>query len=75
MQELIRQGAYCKVHISHLKSVYGKGSQRGQLIFLAISGKPNKDGVELSADVYPYNASYTGIGIVFPKWAKTQLRF
>ena len=25
---------------------------------------------KVTADVYPYNASYTGIGIVFPKWAK-----
>ena len=27
-------------------------------------------GVTVTADVYPYTASYTGIGIVFPNWAK-----
>ena len=26
-------------------------------------------GVTVTADVYPYTASYTGIGIVFPDWA------
>jgi N-acyl-D-aspartate/D-glutamate deacylase len=32
-------------------------------------------GYQITADVYPYNASYTGIGIVFPVWAKTQEQF
>jgi N-acyl-D-amino-acid deacylase len=27
-------------------------------------------GLRVTADIYPYNASYTGIGIVFPDWAK-----
>ncbi|MEP1093933.1 MAG: amidohydrolase family protein [Cyclobacteriaceae bacterium] len=31
--------------------------------------------MEVSADVYPYLASYTTIGIVFPEWAKTVEQF
>lgn len=26
----------------------------------------------MTADIYPYSASFTGIGIVFPDWAKTE---
>jgi N-acyl-D-aspartate/D-glutamate deacylase len=32
-------------------------------------------GVKVTADMYPYSASYTGIDIVFPVWAKTQAQF
>jgi N-acyl-D-aspartate/D-glutamate deacylase len=31
--------------------------------------------VEVTADIYPYTASYTGIGILFPVWAKTDEQF
>jgi len=74
LQELIDLGKFCKVHASHLKVVYGKGKERGQEILKIIEATRNR-GIEISADVYPYMASYTGIGIVFPKWAKTQAQF
>jgi N-acyl-D-amino-acid deacylase len=32
-------------------------------------------GVRISADSYPYNASYTGIALLFPVWAKTAEQF
>ncbi len=65
IQELLHQGRFCKVHVSHLKAVYGKGRQRAEEILATIDTVPN-----VTADFYPYNASYTGIGIVFPTWAK-----
>lgn len=74
LTELLDLGAYCKVHASHLKAVYGKGAERGREILGAIEAAKAK-GIMASADVYPYTASYTGIGIVFPKWAKTQAQF
>ncbi|MBX2874911.1 MAG: amidohydrolase family protein [Saprospiraceae bacterium] len=70
IDELIRQGAHCRVHIAHLKAVYGKGPERAQEILDKID-KAQGEGVFLSADVYPYMASYTGIGILFPDWSKT----
>lgn len=70
IDELIRQGEHCRVHIAHIKAVYGKGPERAQEILDKIS-KAQGEGVFLSADVYPYMASYTGIGILFPDWAKT----
>jgi len=72
--ELLEQGEDARVHISHLKSVYGKGSARAEEI-LAILSDARANGIEISADVYPYSASYTGIDIVFPVWAKTREQF
>jgi N-acyl-D-aspartate/D-glutamate deacylase len=72
--ELLEQGEHARVHISHLKSVFGKGAQRADEI-LAILEDARQSGIEITADVYPYTASYTGIGIVFPVWAKTDEQF
>jgi N-acyl-D-aspartate/D-glutamate deacylase len=72
--ELLEQGGHAKVHISHLKSVYGRGMERADEI-LAILDRARQSGIEITADVYPYTASYTGIGIVFPMWAKTSEQF
>ncbi|MBX2843274.1 MAG: amidohydrolase family protein [Flammeovirgaceae bacterium] len=69
INELLEQGKYCHVHVSHMKVVYGKGEERANEI-LSILEKARNNGIDVSADVYPYNASYTGIGIVFPNWAK-----
>jgi len=68
IRELLRQGQYCNVQVSHMKSVYGKGKERAKTL-LALLENPNNQ-TTITADVYPYTASYTGIGIVFPKWAK-----
>lgn len=72
--ELLEQGRHARVHISHLKSVYGKGSARAAEI-LGIIEAARADGIDVTADMYPYTASYTGIGIVFPVWAKTREQF
>ena len=72
--ELLEQGEDARVHISHLKSVYGKGAARAEQI-LRLLEEARASGVEITADMYPYSASYTGIEIVFPVWAKTQEQF
>lgn len=69
INELLRQGRYSPVHISHLKVVYGKGTQRAQEILNQIDSA-RVHHIPVTADLYPYNASYTGIGILFPSWAK-----
>lgn len=68
--ELLDQGRYARVHISHLKSVFGKGPERAREI-LGILSRARESGIQVTAEMYPYNASYTGIDIVFPVWAKT----
>lgn len=72
--ELLDQGRYARVHVSHLKSVFGKGSERAREI-LGILDSARESGIQITADMYPYNASYTGIDIVFPVWAKTIEQF
>lgn len=74
MAELIAQGEFARVHIAHMKSVYGRGAARAEEL-LALMQEARDRGYEVTADVYPYNASYTGIGILFPVWAKTQEQF
>jgi N-acyl-D-amino-acid deacylase len=70
LRELISQGegSGCAVHVSHIKVVYGRGAGRAEEI-LELMQKARERGVTVTADLYPYNASYTGIGIVFPDWS------
>jgi len=72
--ELLEQGEDARVHISHLKAVYGNGTARAEEI-LGILADARAAGVKITADIYPYSASYTGIDIVFPVWAKTRQQF
>lgn len=70
LAELIEQGrgSGAKVHVSHIKIVYGSDPERAEDI-LSLLNEARRDGVDITADVYPYHASFTGIGIVFPAWA------
>ena len=74
LQELKQLSRFCRAHVSHIKVVYGKSPERGMEILeqLRTSHQAERN---LTADVYPYMASYTGIGIVFPSWAKTRKAF
>lgn len=74
IDELLSQGQYARVHISHLKSVYGKGAARAEEI-LEVLVAARDAGIEITADVYPYNASYAGIALLFPVWSKTAEEF
>lgn len=70
IDELLAQGegASCPVHISHFKVVYGKGAARAEQLLAKLEAARAR-GVQVTADVYPYTASNTGIAIVFPDWA------
>lgn len=70
LDELVAQGRHARVHVAHLKSVYGRGEQRAGEIVAHLEAA-RAAGVEITADLYPYVASYTGIGLLFPEWAKT----
>lgn len=71
LDELAAQGKVAKVHASHLKVVYGEGEERAEEILDYID-RFRDQGIMMTADSYPYAASFTGIGIVFPDWAKTE---
>ncbi len=68
LRELLLQGRYCPVVVSHIKVVYGKGESRAEEI-LQLLDSARAEGIKVTADVYPYTASYTTISIVFPEWA------
>jgi N-acyl-D-amino-acid deacylase len=71
LDELIAQGekSGAKVHVSHIKVVYGRGVARAEALLEKIAGARLR-GVKITADIYPYEASYTTIGIVFPDFAR-----
>ncbi len=68
--ELLDQGrgSGAAVHLSHAKIVFANDPGRADEI-LALLQQARDEGVTVTADVYPYVASFTGIGIVFPEWA------
>ncbi|MET0308312.1 MAG: amidohydrolase family protein [Sphingomonas sp.] len=68
IDELIASSLPARPHISHLKVVFGKGEQRAREL-LAFLAEKRRQGIDLTADQYPYEAGYTGIAILFPKWA------
>jgi len=74
LDELIRQGSHARVHVAHIKSVYGRGAARAEEILSRLD-MARRNGVQITADLYPYTASYTGIGLLFPVWAKTRADF
>ncbi len=71
LDELLTQGmkSGCPVHVSHIKVTYGHGKARAERL-LAKMAEARAAGIKVTADIYPYTASYTGIAIVFPDWAK-----
>lgn len=71
LEELAALGTHARVHVSHLKVVYGEGAGRAEEILEQIDSF-RQQGIVMTADVYPYTASFTGIGIVFPDWAKME---
>ncbi|MBS9524751.1 amidohydrolase family protein [Litoribacter alkaliphilus] len=69
LDEFLSLGEHCPVHVSHIKVVYAKGEERAQEV-LGILEESRKKGYTVTADLYPYEASYTSISILFPEWAK-----
>ncbi|HSM37462.1 MAG TPA: amidohydrolase family protein [Longimicrobiales bacterium] len=71
LDELLEQGrrARARVHVSHIKVVLADDTARAGAL-LARMAAARDAGISVTADVYPYVASYTGIGLLFPAWAK-----
>jgi N-acyl-D-amino-acid deacylase len=71
VEELLEQGrgSGARVHVSHLKVVLGNDPAEARSLLGALD-QARAQGVEVTADVYPYLASFTGIAILFPDWAR-----
>src|SRR5690606_22883258 len=68
IREHVEASRPARTHVSHLKVVYGQGASRAERLLETLA-EYRRAGVELTADAYPYAASYTGVGILFPEWA------
>ncbi|MGY1424475.1 N-acyl-D-amino-acid deacylase family protein [Lysobacter sp. A289] len=68
IRELVAAAGPARAHVSHLKMVYGKGEAAAEEL-LAFLRTVRGAGQPLTADSYPYEASYTGVSILFPEWA------
>jgi N-acyl-D-amino-acid deacylase len=69
--ELLEQGrrAGAHVHAAHLKIVLGDDTSQAAAVLDQMAAA-REDGRAVTADVYPYTASFTGISILFPAWAR-----
>lgn len=72
--ELIRQGQFARVNASHIKVVYGKTREQGEAVLKQIRDA-RANGVEITADVYPYLASFGDMSYLYPEWAKREFEF
>ncbi|MEJ0035207.1 MAG: amidohydrolase family protein [Gammaproteobacteria bacterium] len=68
VEELVSYGGGARIQASHLKIVFGKQVAAADRL-LALIARKQAQGVRLSADVYPYTAGYTYLGVIFPEWA------
>lgn len=71
VDELLEQGrrSGARVHISHLKIVLGSDTAQARGILQRMANERSQ-GRSVTADVYPYTASFTGLSILFPDWAR-----
>ena len=68
IRELVEASGPARAHISHLKMVYGRDESEA-VALLDFIDSLRGPGQPLTADAYPYEASYTGVAILFPEWA------
>lgn len=64
----VGQKTGCRVNISHLKAM-GVANWHQADILLGKISDAKKEGIDISADQYPYPASSTILGVLVPKWA------
>ena len=71
LAELIDQGrrSGARVHVSHLKIVLESDTLAARSLLDAMAAA-RAGGIAVTADVYPYTASFTGLSILFPEWAR-----
>ncbi len=71
LAELIEQGrtADARVHASHMKVVLSHDPADADRLLNAMAAA-RAEGLTVTGDVYPYIASYTGLSILFPEWAR-----
>lgn len=72
--ELIEQGKYARINVSHIKIVYGTTRAQGENVLKQIRDA-RASGITITADVYPYFASFGDMSFLYPEWAKRKSEF
>ena len=72
--ELIDLAPYAPVNVTHIKVVYGKTAAQGEAVLQQIRDA-RAQGMAVSADVYPYLASFGSMTFLYPPWAKRESEF
>lgn len=72
--ELLEQGKYARVNASHIKVVYGKTRAQGDAVLKQLRDA-RAAGVDVTADVYPYLASFGDMSYLYPEWAMREFEF
>lgn len=72
--ELLAQGKHTRVHVSHIKVVYGKTRAQGDSVLKQLRNA-RSNGIKVTADVYPYLASFGDMSYLYPEWAKRKSEF
>ncbi len=72
--ELLEQGQYARVNASHIKVVYGKTREQGEAVLKQLRDA-RAAGIDVTADVYPYLASFGDMSYLYPEWAKREAEF
>ncbi|HVK70764.1 MAG TPA: amidohydrolase family protein, partial [Polyangium sp.] len=61
--------AKARAHVAHLKIVLGRGAPRAERLLAHIE-RARAAGLSVTADLYPYTASYTSLAVLFPDFAR-----
>jgi len=67
LEQCRRGGA--RAHVAHFKVVLGRGAARAKALLDKLEAARGT-GLEVTSDAYPYTASYTTLGILFPPFAR-----
>ncbi len=67
----IAEKSGCKVHISHLKAIGVKNHYKTAEIIQLISNARSQ-GLKITADIYPYEASSTMLSVLLPKKSRSE---
>jgi N-acyl-D-amino-acid deacylase len=71
LEQCSKSGAHA--HVAHLKIVLGRGVDRAERLLGKLAAARGRDGrpnMQVTADLYPYAASYTSLSILFPDFAR-----
>lgn len=69
LEEVVAQGEHARVHVAHIKIVYGKGLREGEAVLDRLR-EARANGIPISADVYPYLAGMSNFYFLYPIWAR-----